>query len=125
MKQIGYCRSSSASYCQWSLDDRKILTGIVTPRLRVDNCYKIFSYTGTYLKKVGYEETELYGAQWLKLPNYKCEPRGVTPGRKIEVEPKKEEGKFKSFGSAMNYGSLTFDEKKDEKPKLIPGQFPD
>jgi translation initiation factor 2A len=57
MKQIGFCKSSSASYCQWSLDDRKVLTGIVTPRLRVDNCFKVFSYTGTYLKKVGYEET--------------------------------------------------------------------
>ena len=54
MKQIGYCKSSSASYCQWSLDDRKIITAIVTPRLRVDNCYKIYSYTGTQLKKIGY-----------------------------------------------------------------------
>lgn len=83
MKQIGYCKSSSASYCQWALDDRKIITGIVTPRLRVDNCYKVFGYTGTQLKKVGYEETELYGVYWLRIPGYQGEPRGVSPGRKI------------------------------------------
>lgn len=54
---MGYCKSNSASYCQWSYDDRKILTAIVTPRLRVDNCFKVFSYTGTQLNRVGYDET--------------------------------------------------------------------
>ncbi len=83
MKQIGYCKSSSASYCQWSLDDRKILTAIVTPRLRVDNCYKVYAYTGTQLNRVGYDDTELYGVYWLKGKDIKGEPRGVTPGRKI------------------------------------------
>ena len=126
-QQIGYCKSSSASYCQWSADDRKILTSIVTPRLRVDNCYKVFSYTGTQLHKVNFDHTELYGAYWLTPMKYEALPRGISPGRKIECEPKKEEGKFKSFASAMNFGAVSLGEQKFEPkgPKLIPGQHPD
>lgn len=58
------------------------MTAIITPRLRVDNCIKVYSYTGTILNKVGYEETELYGAYWIKIP-YDGKPRGISPGRKI------------------------------------------
>jgi len=43
-----------------------LITSIVTPRLRVDNCYKIFSYTGTLLHKANYEDTELYEAIFAK-----------------------------------------------------------
>lgn len=46
-KKIGLCSSNSASYCLWSPDGRKMLTAIVTPRLRVDNDFKIFSYSGS------------------------------------------------------------------------------
>lgn len=67
-KQIGYCKSNSASFCEWSLDDRKIMTNIVTPRLRVDNCFKIFSYTGTLLNKVPFDHTELYETHWFNMP---------------------------------------------------------
>ena len=56
-KQIGYCKSNSASYCEWSPDDRKIMTNIVTPRLRVDNCFKIFAYTGKLLSKTDFSFT--------------------------------------------------------------------
>ena len=45
-KKIGLCTSNSASFCLWSPDGRKILTAIVTPRLRVDNEFRIFSYSG-------------------------------------------------------------------------------
>lgn len=67
LKQIGFCKSNSASFCEWSHDDRKIMTSIVTPRLRVDNCYKIYSYTGTYLKKVNFDHTELYDSRWFNI----------------------------------------------------------
>ncbi len=43
------------------------MTSIVTPRLRVDNCYKIYSYTGTFLKKINFDHTELYDARWFKM----------------------------------------------------------
>jgi uncharacterized protein with WD repeat len=66
------------------------MTAIVTPRLRMDNCYKVYSYTGTQLSKMGYEQTELYGVYWLKPIKYiKENSRGLSPNRKIEMEPKK------------------------------------
>ena len=54
------------------------------------------------------------------------ESRGVSPGRKIEVEPKKEEAKFKSFASSMGFQAVKLGEEKvDNKPKVAPGQHPD
>ena len=125
-KKIGACKSNSASYCGWSTDDRKIITAIVTPRLRVDNCYKIFSYTGVLLHKVNYDDTELYEAIWLKNNQFsEKDARGLSPGRKSgEV---KVEAKFKSFGASLNFDAMTSDKyvpKKNEAPKLAPGQHP-
>jgi translation initiation factor 2A len=82
-KKVGSCKSNSASHCSWSTDDRKLLTAILTPRLRVDNCYKVYSYTGVLLHKTNYDHTELYEAVWLKNSLYsKKDARGVSPGRK-------------------------------------------
>ena len=68
--KIGYCKSNSASHCEWAPDDRKLITSIITPRLRVDNCYKIFSYTGAQIHKVNYDDTELYEAIFAKTDAY-------------------------------------------------------
>ncbi len=102
-KKIGACKSNSSSYCAWSMDDRKIITAIVTPRLRVDNCYKIFSYTGTLLHKANYDHTELYESVWLKNTKFtEKDARGLSPGRKSEGEHK-QEVKFKSFAASLNF----------------------
>lgn len=76
---------------------------------------------------MNFDHTELYGAYWVNPPHYEGKARGVSPGRKIEAEPKKEEGKFKSFASAMNFNAVTLGESKYEppKPKLAPGQHPE
>lgn len=84
-KKVGACKSNSSSYCCWSPDDRKFITAIVTPRLRVDNCYKIFSYTGVLLHKANYDHTELYEAVWLNNNNFtEKDARGLSPGRRVE-----------------------------------------
>jgi len=123
-KKIGQCKSNSSSHCQWSPDDRKLVTSILTPRLRVDNCYKIFSYTGVQLYKGNFDHTELYECVWLKTIKFtEKDARGISPGRK-SGDTKKEEPKFKSFGASLNFEA--FDKsKKDDAPKLIPGQHPD
>lgn len=88
-KKIGSCKSNSASYCAWSPDDRKLITGILTPRLRVDNCYKIFSYTGVLLHKANYDHTELYESVWLNTKKYtENDAKGLSPGRKCGGEVK-------------------------------------
>jgi hypothetical protein len=42
------------------------MTGVLTPRLRVDNCFKIFSYFGAPLGKFDFSDSELYDAQWIR-----------------------------------------------------------
>lgn len=126
-KRIGICKSNSASYCGWSNDDRKLITAILTPRLRVDNCYKIFSYTGVLLHKTNYDHTELYEAIWLRDNNFtEKDARGLSPGRKSGGEVIVEQ-KFKSFAASLNFDSLSnnFAAKKEDKPNLVPGQHPD
>lgn len=125
-KRIGVCKSNSASYCGWSPDDRKLITAILTPRLRVDNCYKIFSYTGIQIHKTNYDHTELYDAVWVSS-NVLTEKdaRGLSPGRKCGGEVKVE-AKFKSFGASLNFDpySNNYAAKTETGPKLVPGQHP-
>ena len=60
------------------------MTSIVTPRLRVDNCYKIFAYTGAFLKKINFDQTELYGCNWFNNGfNPEEKARGLSPERKV------------------------------------------
>jgi uncharacterized protein with WD repeat len=126
-KKIGVCKSNSASYCGWSTDDRKLITAILTPRLRVDNCYKIFSYTGVQLHKAGFEDTELYEAVWHNNTQFsEKDARGLSPGRKSGET--KAEAKFKSFGASLDFGAMSTNHyvpKKNEGPQLVPGQHPD
>jgi len=57
--------------------------------LRVDNCYKVFSYTGVLLHKVNYDHTYLYEAVWLKVNTLTSkDARGLSPGRKSGAEVK-------------------------------------
>ena len=64
-KIIGHCKSPTAAICEWSPDNRKFMTAVLTPRLRVDNHMKIFSYDGQLLMKRDYQSTELYEVQWI------------------------------------------------------------
>ena len=50
--------------CIWSPDARRILTGVLNPRLRVDNGYKVFKYNGELLNNVDFSQTELYEVLW-------------------------------------------------------------
>jgi hypothetical protein len=104
--------------------------------LRVDNCFKVFSYTGVLLHKAAYDDTELYETVFTKTSEYEGkEVRGLSPDRKIGIEEKKEEAKFKSFGAAFGLGTTTLPTsnntlnshlmKKDTGPTLVPGQHAD
>lgn len=83
-KQVGKCKSSSASSCLWSNDGRKFMTGVVTPRLRVDNNFKIFKYDGTLLHKSNFNDTELYEVLWYNDNNQVYEDRPASPGKEFD-----------------------------------------
>lgn len=56
LKKIGSCQASNASVCNWSPCGRFVLTATVTPRLRVDNGYKLWHYTGTLVHHAAVKE---------------------------------------------------------------------
>lgn len=47
MRKLASVDASGSSYCEWLPDGRYILTATLSPRLRVDNGYKLWHYTGT------------------------------------------------------------------------------
>ncbi len=46
LKNIATVEAPNSSECSWSPDGRYIMTATLSPRLRVDNGYKIWHYTG-------------------------------------------------------------------------------
>jgi len=89
LTKIGTCKSNSAVSCIWSPDARRILTGVLNPRLRVDNGYKVFKYNGELLNNVDFSQTELYEVLW-RPGKYTDKPSTpVKKGEKKEEEAQK------------------------------------
>ncbi|KAG0212849.1 hypothetical protein BGX28_005505 [Mortierella sp. GBA30] len=62
LKKIASVSARDTTACEWSPDGRHILTATLSPRLRVDNGYKIWHYTGTLVHTE--EINELYQVSW-------------------------------------------------------------
>ncbi|KAG0306670.1 hypothetical protein BGZ98_001925 [Dissophora globulifera] len=62
LKKISSVSARDTTACEWSPDGRHILTATLSPRLRVDNGYKIWHYTGTLIHTE--EMNELYQVSW-------------------------------------------------------------
>ena len=59
-------KTSNASSCSWSPDGQYIITATTTPRMRVDNCVRVYHVTGGVM----YHEDmqELYHVTWRPQP---------------------------------------------------------
>jgi translation initiation factor 2A len=79
LKKINTFAASNASHCEWSPCGRYLLTATLTPRLRVDNGFKMWHHSGTLI----YEEAvdELYQI------GYRPEPASRYPMRSISPPP--------------------------------------
>lgn len=62
LRRVGHFQSQGASVCEWAPDGAHLVTGTLTPRLRVDNCFRIWSWRGEALGKIDYGE--LYAVGW-------------------------------------------------------------
>ena len=56
MKLVGTCQDSGASSIEWSPNGQFLFTAILSPRLRVDNGFKIWSYYGEQLCSESFKE---------------------------------------------------------------------
>ncbi|KAL0092443.1 eukaryotic translation initiation factor eIF2A-domain-containing protein [Phycomyces blakesleeanus] len=73
-------QAPNASHCEWSPCGRYLLTATLTPRLRVDNGFKMWHHTGTLI----YEESvnELYQVGFRPEPASKYPMRSISPAPK-------------------------------------------
>lgn len=79
-RPIGHMRTHCTVHCEWAPDGRHILTSTVSPRLRVDNGYKLWKYTGELVHE--YLVDELYQVEWVPAPEDTYEDRPISPTAK-------------------------------------------
>jgi translation initiation factor 2A len=95
--KLGHFTANSASFLKFSPCSRKLLTATVNPKLRVQNRYQVWSYTGVLLATTNHFDSELYDLEWLQVGKA-YPPRGASPGRLIfdpeEFEKSKKEKKM-------------------------------
>jgi len=115
LKKIGTAKAHCAAYYEWSPDGSFLLTAVLSPRIRVDNGYKIWNYEGTLI----YEEViqELLQAAWRPaLP-------GVFPNKaplfskKDEAVETKVETKAPAKYRHPNFSGNATVVREEDKPK--------
>jgi len=62
LRRVGTLQATGASVCEWAPSGHCLVTGTVTPRLRVDNGYRLWSWTGELLEHKAVPE--LYQITW-------------------------------------------------------------
>ncbi|KAI9140595.1 eukaryotic translation initiation factor eIF2A-domain-containing protein [Paraphysoderma sedebokerense] len=80
-KKLSSMQANSSTSFSWSPDGRYLLTATLSPRLRVDNGYKIWHYTGVCV--CAEKMDELYQVEWKprKVENVR-EKRDLSPAPK-------------------------------------------
>jgi len=122
-KQVGTCKSNSAVFCSWAPDGRRILTGVLNPRLRVDNGYKIFKYNGVLLNSVDFSQSELYEVMW-RPGKYMDRPASPDSDKqaalaKTDTRPKRI---FKPQGSGAFASMLKVNKQTSGPRQLLPNE---
>mmetsp|Transcript_4052 Transcript_4052/g.3883 ORF Transcript_4052/g.3883 Transcript_4052/m.3883 type:complete len:510 (-) Transcript_4052:38-1567(-) len=95
---VGTCRAATTVYCEWAPCGRMFVAATLCPRMRVDNGYSIYKYTGELLITVN-AQNDLYDVQWRNSPGIFID-RPLTP-RKREAAPEKKV--YKPPGSSSNF----------------------
>ncbi|EKX73721.1 Eukaryotic translation initiation factor eIF2A family member protein [Theileria equi strain WA] len=79
-KIIAQSKSDCSVTCEFSPDGRYFVTATTVPRMRVDCCFKIFSYSGRSVTRVDFEE--LHNV-YVKSPNFVFAERDPSPHVRI------------------------------------------
>ncbi|OUM62102.1 hypothetical protein PIROE2DRAFT_69538 [Piromyces sp. E2] len=80
-QKVGHAQASNSSFCDWCPDGRHVITATLTPRLRVDNGFKIWHYTGVKLFECDIKE--LYQISWRPI-----QPDVFPPHNSLSPPPK-------------------------------------
>jgi len=77
-KIIGSAVAHCAAVTEWAPDSRHFIAAVVSPRIRVDNGYKIFRYDGLLVYEAGIKD-ELYHVSWRPRPVASYPDRPLSP----------------------------------------------
>ncbi|CAG8503554.1 6338_t:CDS:10, partial [Cetraspora pellucida] len=84
LKKISTIEAPNSSECFWSPDGRYIMTATLSPRLRVDNGYKIWHYTGVLVRDESIQE--LLQIQWRPASVEQYPMRTLSPPPKASED---------------------------------------
>lgn len=96
---IGNCRANSTVYCEWGPCGKVFVAANLCPRMRVDNGYCIYKYTGELIIRIP-EALELWEAAW-KPQVFQEAPLTPTNKEKVIVEKKT----YKPPGSSSGFAA--------------------
>lgn len=77
-KLMGSVRVPMTVGCAWAPDGRHVVTSIVSPRMRVDNCFKVFKYNAELVLQQDFPV--LYHVMWRPAPEGRFPDRPMSPG---------------------------------------------
>lgn len=101
---VGNCRANSTVYCDWAPCGKIFIAATLCPRMRVDNGYSIYKYTGEHLFRV-MEPIELWQVGWTPQ---RFQSRPLTPRtqEKVTVEKKTYKPPGASSGFAERFKAV-------------------
>lgn len=106
-KLVAKPRAEDTTYFEWSPDGQHILTATCAPRLRVNNGYKIWHFTGKVIAQKSVKPNgELYRAVWQKqskdlYPEPKVSKAQFVEVKKQAYRPPSARGKFEAVKPLM------------------------
>jgi len=90
VEKVGSGVAHCAAFYDWSPDSNFLITAVLSPRIRVDNAYLIWSNDCTLIKKEEYTLSELYQVSWnpsslgISSSFYMPKPKPITA--KVEAK---------------------------------------
>lgn len=76
IRRVGHFQSQGSATCEFSPDGSALLTAVLTPRLRVDNNFKVWNWDGDLIGATPYGE--LYSAAWKSMDAKLFKPVDVS-----------------------------------------------
>ena len=70
LKKISAFKASGTTTLEWSPDGRFLLLATLSPRLRVDNCIKIYDFTGKLVSQLDFTELLQVGGCYCHFLNH-------------------------------------------------------
>eukprot|EP01068_Selenidium_serpulae_P003197 Selendium_serpulae@DN2937_c0_g1_i1.p1 len=125
--KVSEIRARCTVECDWAPDGRHLLAATTCPRLRMDNCVKIFRYTGKLLNKVDFDE--LTAVSWRPTTTGVFSRRDHSPTAGEEITAAAQllklstsSGVYRPAGATSNAQTLRTEDKLMARPYSLPSR---